>query len=133
MQGTVAVTDYGWYEFLSGRSLEEVNFWTPSDHRRFNASEFSPFLFKLKAPHNAICGFGYFASWSSLPDWLAWELFGEGNGCMTLGEMRDRISTIRRRIRHQSQRADIGCILIVQPTFFSPKEWGRDAAGGFHA
>lgn len=29
----------------------------PSDRRAFRAPEFSLFLFKLKAPHNAICGF----------------------------------------------------------------------------
>jgi hypothetical protein len=47
--GTVAVTDTSWYEFLARRSLPEVNFWTPSDRRRFSAPEFSPFFFKLKA------------------------------------------------------------------------------------
>src|SRR5688500_8094157 len=79
VHGTIAVTDYGWYEFLSRRpGLEEVNFWTPSGRRPFHAAPFSPFLFKLKAPHNAICGFGFFASYAHLPDWLAWECFGVG-------------------------------------------------------
>src|SRR6185437_8283614 len=67
MLGTVAVTDFGWYEFLSRYPMPEVNFLTPSDRRRFNAPQFSPFFFKLKAPHRAIVGFGYFAKWSSLP------------------------------------------------------------------
>lgn len=125
MHGTIAVTDTGWYEYLSQRSLQEVNFWTPSDRRSFNADEFSPFLFKLRAPHNAICGFAYFARWSSLPDWLAWECFGEGNGCGTLAEMRERIHNIRQRIRYQPTNApaNIGCILLVQPTFFAPDDW----------
>ena len=87
MQGTIAVTDYGWYEFLQSRALPEVNFWTPSDRRGFRAPEFSPLFFKLKAPHNAIGGFGYFARWSSLPVWLAWECFGDGNGCASLHEL----------------------------------------------
>lgn len=124
MIGTIAVTDSGWYEYLSQQSLEEVNFWTPSDRRRFNAPEFSPFLFKLKAPHNAICGFAYFAQWSSLPDWLAWECFGRGNGCETLAEMRARIAGIRERIRYEpTSAANIGCILLVQPHFFTPDQW----------
>jgi putative restriction endonuclease len=125
VQGTIAVTDYGWYEFLRTRTLSEVNFWTPSDRRSFNAPEFAPFFFKLKAPHNAIGGFGYFARWSSLPDWLAWECFGEGNGCSSLGELRDRIETIRRRIGFVPSEGanNIGCILIVQPTFFPPEMW----------
>lgn len=126
MLGTVAVTDFGWYEFLRGRQLPEVNFWTPSDRRAFRAPAFSPFLFKLKAPHNAICGFGYFAQWATLPDWLAWDCFGEGNGCRTLAEMRSRVGAIRRRIGYVAGRSSItnvGCILLVEPTFFSPDDW----------
>lgn len=65
--GAIAPTDFGWYDFLNRRgSWNEVNFWTPSIHFAFQAEEFSPFLFKLKAPHNAICGFGYFARYSPL-------------------------------------------------------------------
>jgi hypothetical protein len=37
----------------------------------------TPFLFELRAQANAIAGFGYFASFSVLPDWLAWDTFGE--------------------------------------------------------
>lgn len=128
--GTVAVTDYGWYQYLVGRSLPEVNFWTPSDRRLFRAPEFSPFFFKLKAPHNAICGFGYFARWSSLPDWLAWECFGEGNGCASLEEMQTRIGAIRARIGYvpSGPLSNIGCILIVQPTVFPESAWVRQPA-----
>lgn len=126
LTGTVAVTDSGWYEFLRDRRAPEVNFWTPSDRRAFRAREFSPFFFKLKAPANAICGFGYFARWSSLPDWLAWECFGEGNGCATYEEMRQRIAAIRRRIGYVADGpGNIGCILLVRPTFFEPDEWIR--------
>ncbi len=125
MHGTVAVTDYGWYEFLLGQGLPEVNFWTPSDRRPFRAPELSPFFFKLKAPHNAICGFGYFARWSSLPDWLAWDCFGVGNGCRTLSEMRERIGAIRRRIGYVETGPlnNIGCILLVEPAFFEREAW----------
>jgi putative restriction endonuclease len=125
MNGTVAVTDYDWYQFLLQRSLPEVNFWRPSDRHVFRAPEFSPYLFKLKAPHNAICGFGYFARWSSLPDWLAWDCFGEGNGCRSLVEMRQRIAEIRRRIHYveTGTLSNVGCILLVQPTFFAPDDW----------
>ncbi|HSD29167.1 MAG TPA: HNH endonuclease, partial [Vicinamibacteria bacterium] len=70
MKGTIAITDEGWYEFLAQRpELTEVNFWTPSARRSFRALEFSPFLFKLRSPHNVICGFAYFAQFSRLPDW----------------------------------------------------------------
>jgi putative restriction endonuclease len=125
VQGTVAVTDYGWYAFLRSRQLPEVNFWTPSDRRAFRAPAFSPFFFKLKKPHYAICGFGYFARWASLPDWLAWDCFREGNGCASLPEMRARIGAIRTRIGYvpAGPLSNIGCILLVQPTFFPPSAW----------
>lgn len=125
MIGSVAVTDYGWYDFLSRRSLPEVNFWTPSDRRHFSAPEFSPFFFKLKAPHRAIAGFGYFAKWSSLPVWLAWECFGEGNGVESLAALEERLANIRARIRYvpTGPTANIGCIILLQPMFFPRDAW----------
>ncbi|HEX7118174.1 MAG TPA: HNH endonuclease [Longimicrobiales bacterium] len=125
MHGTIAVTDQGWYDFLHQRpDLQEVNFWRPTA-RRFIAPDFSPFLFKLRAPHNAICGFGYFARWSPLPIWLAWEAFGAGNGCATLAEMHERLAEIRKRIGYKPgpDSGQIGCTLIVQPVFFPRDAW----------
>ncbi|HYL56658.1 MAG TPA: HNH endonuclease [Gemmatimonadales bacterium] len=123
--GTVAVTDYGWYTSLLSQSpLEDVNFWKPSATRATRAPEFSPFLFKLRSPHNAICGFGYFAGYSRLPDWLAWDTFKIANGCNSLAEMRERIASIRDRIRFEGGKAaEIGCVLVVQPTFFPQDRW----------
>ncbi len=127
MTGTIAITDTGWYEFLLGQGeLDEVNFWTPSARRAFRAPQYACFLFKLKAPHNAICGFGFFARHSRLPDWLAWDCFGEANGCRSLSEMRDRIGAIRERIRYRGDEGslqEIGCILVVRPTFFPREAW----------
>jgi putative restriction endonuclease len=126
VQGTIAITDYGWYERLRDQpGLEEVNFWKPSATRTFQAEQFSPFLFKLRAPRNAICGFAFFARYSRLPDWLAWECFQIGNGCASLAEMRARVSTIRERIRYRGGQSAsvIGCVLLVQPVFFPPERW----------
>jgi putative restriction endonuclease len=127
MDGTVAITDHGWYEFLIGQhGLDEVNFWTPSAHWGFRGEVGSPFFFKLKARYrHAICGFAYFARYARLPDWLAWETFEAKNGCPTLESMRERIGGIRARIdyRAQSPSNEIGCILLAQPTFFQPEEW----------
>jgi len=124
--GTIAVTNYDWYDFLSQRrSWDEVNFWTPSAHFTFRAPEFSPLLFKLKAPHNAIAGFGYFARYSALPEWLAWECFAQANGCISFEEMHARMERIRRGFRHQPSLGiqQIGCIIVVNATFFSEAEW----------
>jgi putative restriction endonuclease len=126
MVGTVAITDEGWYTFLEQHpELTEVNFWTPSARRSFRAPQFSPFLFKLRAPHNAICGFAYFAQFSTLPDWLAWEVFGIGNGCSSFEDMHSRIAQIRARIRYDERTGseDIGCIQLVTPTFFPRGAW----------
>jgi hypothetical protein len=61
--GTIAITDQGWYEFLAARpGLHEAIFWSPSPRRAAVAPEFSPFLFKLRLPHNATCGFAYSGS-----------------------------------------------------------------------
>lgn len=124
--GWIAPTDYGWYEFLSSRTFrDEVNFWTPSSYWTFRSPEFSPFLFKLKAPHNAIAGFGYFARYSPLPDWLAWECFGEGNGSADFGVFRERLVSLRKKLGHKSSRqpAQIGCIVLAGVSFFPPEDW----------
>jgi putative restriction endonuclease len=125
MIGTIAPTDHGWYEFLRHRGLDEVNFWKPSGRRAFRAEPFSPFLFKLKAPYNAICGFGLFATWTRLPDWFAWECFGIGNGCESLQAMEDRIARLRAGMHYVSDGGPdtVGCILLVGPVFFESDDW----------
>lgn len=125
MQGTVAITDYRWYLQLRDTGSAEVNFWKPSARQGFNAPHFSPFFFKLPKPYYAICGFGFFAQYSALPVWLAWEAFGRGNGCDSLEELQDRIDEIRERFRYESGDIDaqIGCIQIVNPFFFTEAFW----------
>lgn len=125
MTGTVSPTDFGWFEFLAGRVLDEVNFWTPSARRAFHAEPFSPFFFKLKSPHNAVCGFAFYARWTRLPDWMAWECFGVGNGCETLESMQRKIQRIRRGMQYVERPGPdmIGCILLVTPNFFTRDAW----------
>jgi putative restriction endonuclease len=126
MRGTIAPTDYDWYAFLCAQGpLEEVNFWRPSAARQFKADPFSPFLFKLKAPYNAICGFGLFARYTGLPTWLAWDAFGKANGCENEKSMNERINTIPQRMNYRGDAPSdhIGCILIVNPIFFTRDQW----------
>lgn len=126
MTGTIAITDYGWYEFLlSQKDLDEVNFWTPSSYWSFKGLAGAPFFFKLKAKyHHAICGFAYFARYSALPDWLAWDTFETKNGVSSLEALRERIGKIRKSIQYQNAGPsnNIGCILLTQPVFFPPDE-----------
>ena len=131
MHGWVANTDFGWYEFLSGLGrFDEVNFWRPSTYQAFHGQFGAPFFFKLKKPHYAICGFGFVSGYSRLPDWLAWECFGHGNGCASLPVMRDRVAKLRTSIGFKGKvPADhIGCIIIVEPVFFPRDRWVRQPA-----
>jgi len=64
MEGFIAVTDLGWYEHLSRTpGPKDANFWRPST-RPMRLAPGTPFLFKLKAPHNAVAGYGFFANFS---------------------------------------------------------------------
>lgn len=126
MHGWIAVTHSDWFDFLARqRHREEVNFWSPSDYHAFHGTPGAPFFFKLKAPRNAIGGFGYVASFSRLPDWLAWECFGEGNGAATLEDFKRRLDTLRERnrLRGAGGPSQIGCIVLVQAVFFPPEAW----------
>jgi putative restriction endonuclease len=128
MRGFVANTDYDWYTFL--RSVEppvdEVNFWKPGSDTAFKALQpGEPLLFKLKAPHNAIAGFGFFAHYSTLPVSMAWDVYGPANGAPTFETMRERLLSIRNRFGMETGPKDfwIGCILVNQPVFFDPIDW----------
>lgn len=68
MRALVAPTDYGWYRFLQARpELREVNFWRPSQRAVNAIAPGELFFFKLKAPYNAIAGFGIFTRAAVLP------------------------------------------------------------------
>src|SRR5690606_19885527 len=125
MNGTVAVTDPRWYERLRDAAAPEVNFWKPSARQPFIADRFSPFFFKLPKPHYAICGFGFFAQYTPLPIWLAWDAFGRFNGCDSLAELEARITEIRTRFGYETgdRDSEIGCIQIVDPVFFPEGKW----------
>lgn len=125
MKGFVAPTDYDWYAQLAGQpQLDEVNFWKLTE-RRFAALEpGDAFFFKLKAPHNAIAGWGTFARFRALPTWLAWETFGTKNGTPNLSTLESRLVNYRRKNRIEiTGELRIGCIVVVEPMLFAPHEW----------
>jgi len=110
--------------------LDEVNFWQPSGGRAFRAiPSGAPFLFKLKKPHYAIAGFGYFARSSILPAWLAWESFGPKNGAPDFDTMRRRIEKYLPHTRIDPRgEYSVGCLMIAEPVFFAREEWIRQPA-----
>jgi len=81
----VANTDKAWFDFLAGRAVngvvDEVNFWQPRAHTQMKRQEpGEPILFRLKKPHYAIAGFGFFANFTVLDLDTAWAAFGWKNG-----------------------------------------------------
>jgi HNH endonuclease len=124
MRGYLAVTDFGWYERLSSDpGPRDANFWRPST-RAFRLDHGTPFFFKLKAPHNAVAGFGFFAGFSVLPDCLAWDTFGEANGVADLQSFRERLRRIQEGARIDADPTGrIGCCLIAEARFFVRDQW----------
>jgi putative restriction endonuclease len=121
VRGYLATTDHDWFTFLRARApLDEVNFWQPSAHG-FNAPAGTPFLFKLKAPHDAIGGFGIFARYEAATPKLAWDAFGEKNGAPSFGAMARRIGRYARQSGGAAHR--IGCLMVATPVFFADADW----------
>jgi putative restriction endonuclease len=126
LRGYVATTDFDWYSYLrTRRDLDEVNFWQPSGSRQFRAIRpGEPLFFKLKSPQNRIAGFGVFLRSEILPDWLAWECFGQQNGTATESEFRSRLAAYRRKNGVVGVGAErVTCLIISTPVFFRPDEW----------
>lgn len=125
MRGYVAVTDPGWYERLAQTSgPKDANFWRPSARPFARLDVGTPFLFKLKAPYDAIAGFGYFAGFTILPDWLAWDTFGDANGVGSLAALRARLARIQEGARIQGDPGGrIGCCLVAEACFFPGGSW----------
>lgn len=133
----VGITDKDWFDFLSARQVDEVNFWAPGGRTNFRALRPGElFLFKLHAPHNFIVGGGVFSHASLLPLSLAWEAFGEKNGVSSASEMRRRISRYR---AGDDPRLDatIGCRILTSPFFWArdswipvPESWSRNTVVG---
>jgi putative restriction endonuclease len=131
MRGFVANTDYDWFTFLRAIEppIDDVNFWKPGSQTAFKALQpGEPLFFKLKAPRNVIAGFGYFAHFSTLPVSMAWQVYGQANGAVSYGDMRERLLRIRQRFDMSTDPKQdfwIGCILVNQPLFFDESEWVR--------
>lgn len=118
MKGFIANTDSDWFAFLRENApWDEVNFWQPSGGRAFRAvPPGAPVLFRLKAPHNRIVGFGWFLRHVVSEDWVAWDAFGLANGSPDFPTMRSRIARYRRD--PLAGPAPIGCLMLGDPVFF---------------
>ena len=117
MKFWVGITDDEWYEFLSLKHPDELNFWQPTSATSFRAIPAgAPFLFKLHSPQNYIAGGGFFVRHSILPLALAWEAFEEKNGAP------DFETLLRLIQKHRAKKdtainpnLEIGCIILNNP------------------
>lgn len=121
MKFYVGVTDDAWFNYLSLRCPDEVNFWRPGGGKGFHAVEVgAPFLFKLHSPNNYIAGGGFFVSHSVLPLSMAWTAFGQKNGMDTLSQFHGKISNLGNR---NEVDPNIGCTILANPFFLPKNEW----------
>ncbi|MGH7462230.1 MAG: HNH endonuclease, partial [Longimicrobiales bacterium] len=126
MNAYVGVTDRDWFDFLSNQErVDEVNFWQPN---RWGGQfgvlrRGEPFLFKLKAPVNAIAGGGFFERYHDLPLSLAWDSFGIKNGAASRQTVWERIARLRRERPAWYEDFTIGCIILVEPYFWPEELW----------
>ena len=138
MKFFLGVTDNNWFDYLSRINPEDVNFWQPSGNTNFKAiPPGAPFFFKLKSPRNHIGGVGFFSSHSFLPLSIAWDAFGERNGCSTFAEFERKILGYRGRKADEHPNPSIGCIVLTNPIFFreedwipAPSDWGKSIVQG---
>ena len=121
----VAVTDNNWFEHLRQRPyLTEVNFWKPSAKTRFRALEPGELiLFKLHSPYNSIAGGGVFTREIFMPCSVAWDVFGEANGTVSLDELRSTIARYHKVDPVKQNDFQIGCRILTQPFFLPEDEW----------
>jgi putative restriction endonuclease len=119
MKFWLGVTDNRWFDFNAMHGFDEVNFWQPSSRSPFsNLPAGTPFLFKLKRPHNHIAGGGRFVRYTTLPLTMAWDVFGQQNGTESLRQLVELISDNA----HSQTGAYhvIGCT-VVSEVFYLPR------------
>ncbi|HWZ02477.1 MAG TPA: HNH endonuclease [Mucilaginibacter sp.] len=122
MKFYLGVTDNSWYNYLSNINPEDVNFWQPGGNVNFKSLQpGAPFFFKLKYPLDVIGGVGFFSSHTFLPISVAWETFGDRNGCANYDEFKRKI--LNYRINKTDFNPQIGCIVLTNPIFFKQEDW----------
>ncbi|MDP9577367.1 UNVERIFIED_ORG: hypothetical protein J2X74_003184 [Bacillus sp. 1751] len=125
----VANTDINWYKFFSNNNIpSEINFWTPTPWNVRKLSEGDKFLFLLKAPYKKICGFGIYKYYENLSITEVWDKFGTANGVESfsaLASLPNKYAKKRstKNIVNDDLNRQIGCIVLSNAKFFSPKEF----------
>lgn len=126
----VALTDRAWFDYLAGRSpsrrVDEVNFWLPRGTRPMkHMAPGEPVFFRLKKPHYAVAGYGFYAHFQVLDLDLAWQTFGDKNGDPSRESFLSRIGKYRGvdLLRPDVVRAPIGCTILRDAVFWPAERW----------
>jgi putative restriction endonuclease len=126
----VAVTDKAWFDFLSSRAdhgyLDEANFWSPNSIRPMKRMALGePVFFRLKAPVNAVAGYGFFTHFAVLDLEVAWQCFAWKNGDPDRDRFLQRIGEYRGvdLLSGRAQRAPIGCTILRSIEFWPQERW----------
>lgn len=124
MRFYLGVTDTDWFRRLRALQPEDINFWQPSGRRLTGLERGEPFLFKMKAPYERrIGGVAFFSTFAAVPLNMAWDAFGQRNGCADKNEFRDRIMRYREKNRVAADPTlTVGCIILTDPVFFDDDE-----------
>lgn len=127
LQAVVANTDERWFFHFRPTDqiteVDEVNFWRPAAQGEFRALRpGEPFFFRLKAPFNAIAGFGFYAISSRMTVELAWEIFGDRNGDATRADFELKIREYRARL-NRAVDAELRCLVLRDAVFLPRNQW----------
>ncbi len=130
MDPFIALTDKRWFDYLSIQAIDgvvdEVNFWQPKGTKPMRRMEpGTPVFFRLKKPHHALVGYGFFAHFQVVPVEEAWNLFGWRNGDGSMASFLTRISSYRNEDLSLSanRRKPIGCTVLRDARFWPEARW----------
>lgn len=126
----IANTDFAWFSYLTTRAVggrvDEANFWSPRATRPLKAmNPGEPVFLRLKQPHHAIAGYGFFAHFVVLDLDDAWTMFGWKNGDPTRDRFLARIGGYRRQDLSApgNLRNPLGCTLLRDVHFWPRERW----------
>jgi putative restriction endonuclease len=82
-------------------------------------------FFRLKSPHHAIAGFGFYASFCQLPLADAWSTFGDRNGDACWEGFRHRIGSYRADAMpaEEIDTRPLGCVALVHLSLWARSRW----------
>ncbi len=136
----IALTDKAWFDTLSSRAgsrragpaereggrLDEVNFWSPRATKPLKSMPpGTPVFLRLKAPWNAIAGYGFFAHHTVLTLDQAWREFGVCNGDEHEASFLARLGRFRGLdlLDPRTPQAPLGCTVLRDAHFWPAEAW----------